>query len=746
MAYVNLDHAVFWTPPLAAGLRPARRNLQKPSVQHSAASLESQSKPWPESRVQDAQSLGDFTSEPIFISDNESSDDEDRGDKDDTQSDISSNTSDPCKSFYLWPRARRVRSLTLSAGSASTAFEEGVNGEPSPTGMTEPTQQRASSKEPLSHTLETTAALIPVSGQPPHPVELSSPFPAPLQTDQSTTYRTGDPVYRGSHASESGDTISDIDQEALEAATASDPCGLHSNEPQSSSHRPRRCDEDACQESRPCDWCTRFPRLSAMFKRSRKNRANCSDTSREAESLEAVVDSVCLSQGPLYAASEDERETEHGPDGGQSPEHRSHGSDDTNDPEPLYSRDLDDMEDLNEEAADVQSLAHEHQLDKAGMDESSGLRCSSQLSLQSDEGLCRESLESTLLLSGNKSNDFGGQHPNKIAAIRQPQRSSQRNDKAEPAVAEREQNQDEKGRQPPVRKCREVVIAKHTRLSGADTRQLRPRVPKHASFGDNNQEREENGNVRSRACKRHRAVVRSFQGTSAASLDEQEDDQQGPEAGLDHDDVDSNDEYRPASKRRKTNLAHNNTTQTQRQQKRGRRSVQQQTIQALAGGRNPSPSQGLPSLPSSQTSYDKAYAALAKFEEWPLENVLLKRVMVSGVATFQLQFTWDLCQKHGDGGEDCSTENQRPTSRSKRGALAKQGRAGKGTSAPGEDEFLIELKEELGLPWKEIHKRFTASFPGRSLGALQVRYCTKLKGRGSSKTSSRRGRSSQAGG
>lgn len=45
---------------------------------------------------------------------------------------------------------------------------------------------------------------------------------------------------------------------------------------------------------------------------------------------------------------------------------------------------------------------------------------------------------------------------------------------------------------------------------------------------------------------------------------------------------------------------------------------------------------------------------------------------------------------------------------------------------PDEDELLIELKGKQSLPWNRIVKHF----PGRTKGALQVRYSTKLKDRG----------------
>jgi Myb-like DNA-binding domain len=40
-----------------------------------------------------------------------------------------------------------------------------------------------------------------------------------------------------------------------------------------------------------------------------------------------------------------------------------------------------------------------------------------------------------------------------------------------------------------------------------------------------------------------------------------------------------------------------------------------------------------------------------------------------------------------------------------------------------EDELLVDLKENKNLTWKQI----ADSFPTRTSGTLQVRYCTKLK-------------------
>jgi hypothetical protein len=43
-----------------------------------------------------------------------------------------------------------------------------------------------------------------------------------------------------------------------------------------------------------------------------------------------------------------------------------------------------------------------------------------------------------------------------------------------------------------------------------------------------------------------------------------------------------------------------------------------------------------------------------------------------------------------------------------------------------EDALLVDLKENKNLTWKQI----ADFFPGRTSGTLQVRYCTKLKAKG----------------
>lgn len=59
--------------------------------------------------------------------------------------------------------------------------------------------------------------------------------------------------------------------------------------------------------------------------------------------------------------------------------------------------------------------------------------------------------------------------------------------------------------------------------------------------------------------------------------------------------------------------------------------------------------------PPASTSAKNDAEAISKFaesEEWALDNVLLERIMVDGVATFQLQFDWNLCMPFDEQPED----------------------------------------------------------------------------------------------
>jgi len=98
---------------------------------------------------------------------------------------------------------------------------------------------------------------------------------------------------------------------------------------------------------------------------------------------------------------------------------------------------------------------------------------------------------------------------------------------------------------------------------------------------------------------------------------------------------------------------------------------------------------------------------------------------------FALQFTWDPRVEHGGG--HCGTDNQGTTAKRHRparqksngttkckGKPASTSRGARYTSA--DDAMILQLKGQ-GLSWSAIAEQF----PGRSAGAIQVRYQTKLK-------------------
>lgn len=111
----------------------------------------------------------------------------------------------------------------------------------------------------------------------------------------------------------------------------------------------------------------------------------------------------------------------------------------------------------------------------------------------------------------------------------------------------------------------------------------------------------------------------------------------------------------------------------------------------------------------------------SEFEEWPLDNVRLQRIMVNNRATFQLQFGWDLCATH------CNCD-QLSKKTGKQGTYTNRNER-KGQYTDEVDDWLVRLKSDPCLSWKEIHQRHTGRFPGRSRAAPQVRCCNELKGR-----------------
>ncbi|KAH8659707.1 hypothetical protein BGZ61DRAFT_540043 [Ilyonectria robusta] len=146
------------------------------------------------------------------------------------------------------------------------------------------------------------------------------------------------------------------------------------------------------------------------------------------------------------------------------------------------------------------------------------------------------------------------------------------------------------------------------------------------------------------------------------------------------------------------------------------------------------PRRGRPSLRSRSTRSSQAMsdetevrAVLARFEEWPLENASLKRITENGKTTFQLQFDWTPCTN----GQASSTVRDRVDSPSTQTTgKTKRASAPKIKYTPQENDLLIKLKEGSEMiTWPEIHRRFSETYPGRSVDSLQVHYSTKLKGR-----------------
>ena len=96
-----------------------------------------------------------------------------------------------------------------------------------------------------------------------------------------------------------------------------------------------------------------------------------------------------------------------------------------------------------------------------------------------------------------------------------------------------------------------------------------------------------------------------------------------------------------------------------------------------------------------------------------------------------VQFTWDPCAEHG--AEYYRTENRGTTAKRHRPARRKSNKITKhkdkptSTSkraryTPADNAKILQLKRQ-GLSWVEIAEQL----PGRSAGAIQVRYQTKLK-------------------
>ncbi|RTE69012.1 hypothetical protein BHE90_016609 [Fusarium euwallaceae] len=195
-------------------------------------------------------------------------------------------------------------------------------------------------------------------------------------------------------------------------------------------------------------------------------------------------------------------------------------------------------------------------------------------------------------------------------------------------------------------------------------------------------------------------------------------------SGSEDDDVD--DEEHQDHKRRKVSKSpscstHNAATSARDSRRRRRstrasaHSLRERDTSAL-GLSSPTP-------PRARSVPSEASAVLARFQEWPLENVSMKRVTENGKTTFQFQFDWPLCTNHPDAA-GMIPDSTRSVATSK---TTKRAPARRANHSDDEDNFLIQLKEEEQLGWAEIRRRFAQRFPERGVSSLQVHYCTKLK-------------------
>ncbi len=92
----------------------------------------------------------------------------------------------------------------------------------------------------------------------------------------------------------------------------------------------------------------------------------------------------------------------------------------------------------------------------------------------------------------------------------------------------------------------------------------------------------------------------------------------------------------PASKRRKENPP----TRHPRRRISSSGASQPHQIRAPTSGQKHSERQSMHSPPASGDAIGTGAVPVAEYNEWPLEHAVLKRVMVNGLATFQIQFTW----------------------------------------------------------------------------------------------------------
>ncbi|KAG7432246.1 hypothetical protein Forpi1262_v007149 [Fusarium oxysporum f. sp. raphani] len=184
--------------------------------------------------------------------------------------------------------------------------------------------------------------------------------------------------------------------------------------------------------------------------------------------------------------------------------------------------------------------------------------------------------------------------------------------------------------------------------------------------------------------------------------------------GHDSDSEDDSEELHCRKRRRVSRSPHASARRSSHQQRSTRRTAQlpRGRLTSVCGSESPATSQ-TSSAPSDAGTF-------ARFEEWPLRNVSLKRITEGDKTTFQLQFDWTPgpSQPHADRSVSHSKEGRGPP---KASLSATRSSGGKWTL---EEENKVRTMRQDGCSWAEIQR----VLPHRSQGTIQVRYSTKLKG------------------
>ncbi|TGJ84457.1 hypothetical protein E0Z10_g4337 [Xylaria hypoxylon] len=425
-------------------------------------------------------------------------------------------------------------------------------------------------------------------------------------------------------------------------------------------------------------WDKRYPfSLAALGRRKLAELAKESACKPAVSDYpEPALDSVRRAQSPGSAASNHGSETQQRPTSRHlSQRHNQGDSNQTSDPEHRHPLVLENRE-QNEEGSDVPLQAEESQA-------------------------------SILTLLDNESIDLGGLPPNTIATIQQLQRRwrARGKDETEPSLDEELRSRGS-GRADVETDNRSPAISDNYNKNngnivpsqGYKRRRMRVHQPHYSSetrfgeegdkvIGDSDRSRDRN------ACgDKHFAPSHNGRAGAQDRDADEEDNVQPPTAKRQKpnrhppeaeppakpkpgrsrrrrlacrrddnaraEDEENDDACQPPSKRRRgSSLARSTVLRpaTRRHLHSDDAPSRSQRVRTSASGRKRSDRHSVLSSPSSQKSIDRK----ATFEEWPLGNAVLKRVTVGGMATFQVEFTWDSCATHGR--KDRATEDPHDT-------------------------------------------------------------------------------------